>query len=77
MTVQELIAVLQNMPQDAEVVYRCASDYTALEPEQVRLFKAEEKVIVKHNTSLMEYDPYLYRDGTKPDFRTVVAFPGL
>lgn len=42
MTVQELIAKLQTMPPDADVIYRCCSDWDLLEADEVELRTAEE-----------------------------------
>lgn len=37
MTVQELIKFLETQPQDLQVAYRCYSEQTLLESEQIRI----------------------------------------
>lgn len=42
MTVQELIAKLQTMPPDVDVIYRCCSDWALLKVDDVGLQTAEQ-----------------------------------
>lgn len=39
MTTRELIAHLQTLPPDAVVIYRCCSEYTAMDADQVKAAK--------------------------------------
>lgn len=77
MTVAELITVLQKMPQDVEVLYRCCSDWTVLEAEQVQVNLAESREIVYRKAN--GYSDYNERWAPKDiplEFRTVVTLPG-
>jgi hypothetical protein len=92
MTVAELIALLQTMPQDAPVIYPMYSEYTELRPDEVRLIKAEDKRIVwREQNGYMYYYPSDFAGGPtpkwnpnykpqyaneQPKFVTVVMFPG-
>jgi len=49
MTVAELIAKLQTMPQDVEVVYDLFSDVTELREDEVKLVTADSCEIAKRN----------------------------
>jgi hypothetical protein len=88
MNVKELIAKLQTMPPDAEVIYRCCSDWAILNADSVELKTAEESK-AEHVTSRFGYGGIVYRGGRfcdgypksqygdeKPVYRTVVTFPG-
>jgi hypothetical protein len=90
MKVADLIAYLQTMPPDADVIYVCCSDYQALDAESIRLFKAEEQKIVLRQNHYMDYYASHWgrgpaRPGTlsqiyplseEPVFVTAVCFPG-
>lgn len=88
MTVQQLIAKLQTMPPEVDVIYRCCSDWDLLDEDQVRLQTAEKS---KEETERSDYGGGIhYRGGRycngypmrmygpeeKPVYRTVVTLPG-
>ena len=78
MTVGELVALLLKMPQDVVVLYRACSDWTVLRPDDIKLTKAEEQLVIyrPQNGYSEYYAPWFPKDGEKPDFRTAVLFPG-
>jgi hypothetical protein len=56
-TVAQLIAHLQTLPQDMQVIYTCCSDYSALEIEDISIVKAVDKdfyVMRPHRTMSKE-----------------------
>lgn len=91
MTVAELVEKLKEFPQDADVIYRCCSDWAELDAELVRLVPAEKSraaaagVKFPGGFTAVQYRGGRYVDAyarelhgvdEEPVYRTVVCFPG-
>lgn len=85
MTVEELIARLQEFPKDSLVVcvYLCCSDYAILEPSDITYHDKEvsgpfgnSHKYVLRNGKIMEYDEKTWDRTEVPKFVSIVAFPG-
>lgn len=78
MTVRELIEHLGTLPADAEVIYRYHSEYAELETGDIDLHRAEDGKIEYRAEQGYCYYRCNWRpsDWPKPEFRTVVVFPG-
>lgn len=80
MTVRELIAALQEMPQDYTVAYQCYSDYSMMQADEIKVRHASDKKAVRHHNmpdEIREYNAYEYAKGSQePEFVNVVIFPG-
>lgn len=83
-TVGELIAELQQMPQDAVVIYSSCSEYAELMPGEATFVRAEEKKIIwREQGGYMDYRASWFDQGLNgvfkgetPKFVTVCCFPG-
>ena len=75
-TVAELIEHLSSLPGDAPVVFRYCSDYAALTLKEVDLHLAEDKSMVYRGGRIMGTYPEKQWEDEKPEFVTVVVFPG-
>lgn len=79
-TVAELIEHLKKFPPNAEVIYRCCSDWAPMTSDEVTLAAAEEKKIMyRAANGYSDYDPRFKHKSLDPDtldFRTCVLFPG-
>lgn len=78
MKVKEFIEILSKMPEDAEVIYQCCSEYEVLKADDPTLVKGEDKVIALRNGRYMRVpgtwlDP---KDFTPTEYVTVVTLPG-
>lgn len=76
MKVHELIAKLQTMPQDADVVYALYSDYSEMEAEDVQYVSADEKRIAKRRGEIVRCDPRWVPPNESVEWVSVVCFPG-
>lgn len=77
MTVAELIAELQRFPQDAVVLYRCCSDFSDLDPGDVRVATVESEEVCIRRGLYCDATHYRGRWGDeKPVFVQAVVFPG-
>lgn len=76
MTVRELIAKLQTMPQDAAVLYRCCSDYSILESGEIVLRKADDELVALRGGKHMTLTRKQYPANETPVFVDAVIFPG-
>ncbi len=84
MTVQELVELLQTMPPDFPVIYRCCSDWSVLDASEVTVQRSTDElkrgVAVHHHNRPGEYREYYspreYPDGQLPLPADVVTFPG-
>ena len=76
MTVQELINKLEDMPRDAVVIYSCFSEYEAMRDEEPVLVTAEDKTVVLRAGRYIDYRENQWSVNEKPQFVTVVKFPG-
>ncbi len=87
MTNQELIDHLRTFPPDAEVVYRCCSEYEILNVEQVKYSAGglgqdvprwcSPKMFVKRGGHVVTYriDQWDPKEGV-PEFVSLILFPG-
>lgn len=76
MTIKELIAILEKMPnQEAQVIYQLHSEYSAMDAEEVRFVPAEnEEVCYKSGMLYMRsYPRWAVGDEV---YRDVCVFPG-
>ncbi len=86
MTVRELIKHLETLPQDYLVVYKCCSDYTKMDADEVIILNAEDKEIVQHHNIPDQVRSYRSTEYAKkyegmpknsePKFLDCVVFPG-
>lgn len=76
MTVKELIAKLTQMPENAVVVIDMMSECIALDDDEPKLVRAEEKRLVLRNGQYMSYVAAYWPKTEKPHFVTVCHFPG-
>lgn len=77
MTVKELIAELQTMPQDAQVIYACYSEYDLLNEGDITLHKpSDKKIELRKENGYLRYRDRWHREGDKIVFPEVVVFPG-
>ncbi len=84
MLVKELISFLQRCEQDAVVLYRCCSDYSVLEGEDIKQqsvrdpLKSGESAILHHNMpgEYRRYGAWEYKNQPLPDSIDAVILPG-
>lgn len=80
MRVKDLIELLSRMPPEAEVLYRCCSDWSPLSEDEVTLTRAEDrKIVYRTANGYSDFNERFLPKGTDPatcDFRTCVLFPG-
>lgn len=80
MTVRELIAHLQTLPQDYLVAYQCCSDSAKLEAEEITVIHATDKRVIQHHNMpdmIRDYREWEHhKSGPIPHFIDVVMFPG-
>lgn len=75
-TIKQLIEHLQQFPDDTPCVYACCSDYAALTSDYIKLHKAENKTMVYRNNGVKDVYPYTQWGDEKPQYISVVEFPG-
>ncbi len=84
MKTRELIALLSEMPQEAEVLYRFCSDYSVLKADDIKVQGSTDPLIaghaIKHHNLVGEYrrydGPREYKDKPLPVPVDAVIFPG-
>jgi len=77
MTVKELIALLEKMPQDAIVINTMMSDYSEVEPYDITLLQGEEGRVIRHRGHLMKLRRSWWpKDLGEPEYLTAVHFKG-
>lgn len=76
MTVRELIAELQAMPQEAAVLYQCCSDYSILEPGEIVLRTADDELVALRGGKHMTLTRKQYPADETPVFVDAVILPG-
>lgn len=77
MTVAELIEELKLLPQDYVVTYQCCSDYSLLEPGEVRV--GNPKDFVEHHNMpgvVRRYNKREWPGDMTPTFVNTIVFPG-